>query len=337
VNQCEAKRCPANQVYKTLGCPDNTCTNPKRYAATGGVCKPEVMRKGCYCKPGFLLNEKTGNCVNPKKCPPPRKTTTTTTTTLPPCTQVEKDTCDNDCWIEKSRSIGCCDTSCSCETCTDNSDCADRCVNLDGATNGVCSFGDCKCSYNCASGRFDGGYCPACCSDSCKSRGFNGGECNYENTCICSKYTQETCNNFCASTNSTDGLLCSDVTCKCQACNRAKCTEHCLKQSGMVNGTCAGQQGSCLCVPSLELNSQSRNCASKFCTDLAWLWGYTMDCTNHPDQCYTNDGICVDTHCDEICKLRNSLGNGTCTSSTTIPGRECKCSLTQKELQKCAS
>nr|XP_049693107.1 zonadhesin isoform X3 [Helicoverpa armigera] len=66
-SECGKPRCKdPNAVFKscTSAC-EPTCSNPDANRACIEVCKPP----GCVCKPGFVLSETEGKCVEPDNCP----------------------------------------------------------------------------------------------------------------------------------------------------------------------------------------------------------------------------------------------------------------------------
>ncbi|XP_063893818.1 zonadhesin isoform X2 [Helicoverpa armigera] len=66
-SECGKPRCKdPNAVFKscTSAC-EPTCSNPDTNRACIEVCKPP----GCVCKPGFVLSEIEGKCVEPDNCP----------------------------------------------------------------------------------------------------------------------------------------------------------------------------------------------------------------------------------------------------------------------------
>lgn len=236
------------------------------------------------------------------------------------CTQKQKNSCTQSCWINKL--IGKCVTSCTCENCTTNTKCNNLCINRDAASSGKClSTGACQCSYDCTSGQTNGGYCAPCCASSCQLRGYNGGTCSAGNICTCTQHTSSTCFNYCAASKGVISVpLCTNGTCSCGACVHTLCNDKC-RNAGEIQGMCYGLEPTCICSPYL----QDLPCEDAKCTTIFRARGWSKNCdalgSNVQLTCQAEAAYCDAIYCNSACQELN-MGIGTCANSL-----DCVCSI----------
>ncbi|CAG2110049.1 unnamed protein product [Medioppia subpectinata] len=65
-NTVTGKTCTkSNEEHNSCGSScAKTCQNQNKQMMCASVCKD-----GCYCKKGYIRDEKSGQCVSPDKCP----------------------------------------------------------------------------------------------------------------------------------------------------------------------------------------------------------------------------------------------------------------------------